>query len=44
MKVAKVKGRLCGKQPKLSPMQEAHVVELYYAGAHTSASSKSSSR
>jgi len=35
MRVAKAKGRLRGKQPKLSPMQEAHVVELYRAGAHT---------
>jgi len=35
MKVAKAKGRLRGKQPKLSPMQEAHLVQLYRAGAHT---------
>jgi hypothetical protein len=28
MKVAKAKGRLRGKQPKLSPMQEKHLVEL----------------
>ena len=35
MKVAKAKGRLRGKQPKLSPMQEAHLVALYRAGAHT---------
>jgi DNA invertase Pin-like site-specific DNA recombinase len=35
MKVAKAKGRLRGKQPKLSPMQEKHLVELYCAGAHT---------
>jgi DNA invertase Pin-like site-specific DNA recombinase len=35
MKVAKAKGRLRGKQPKLSPMQEAHLVKLYRAGAHT---------
>jgi len=35
MRVAKAKGRLRGKQPKLSPMQEAHLVELYRAGAHT---------
>jgi DNA invertase Pin-like site-specific DNA recombinase len=28
MKVAKAKGRLRGKQPKLSPMQEAHLVAL----------------
>jgi DNA invertase Pin-like site-specific DNA recombinase len=35
MKVAKAKGRLRGKQPKLSPMQEAHLVGLYRAGEHT---------
>ena len=35
MKVAKAKGRLRGKQPKLSPMQEAHLVKRYRAGAHT---------
>jgi Helix-turn-helix domain of resolvase len=29
------KGRLRGKQPKLSPRQEAHLVELYRAGGHT---------
>ena len=32
MKVAKAKGRLRGKQPKLSPPQEAHIVGLYCAG------------
>ena len=37
MKVAKAKGRLRGKQPKLKPAQEAHLVELWHAGAHTSA-------
>ena len=37
MKVAKAKGRLRGKQPKLSPRQEAHLVELYNAGEHTGA-------
>ena len=37
MKVAKAKGRLRGKQPKLSPKQEAHLVDLYRAGEHTSA-------
>jgi transposase len=35
MRVAKAKGRLRGKQPKLSPMQEAHLVELCRAGDHT---------
>jgi DNA invertase Pin-like site-specific DNA recombinase len=37
MKVAKAKGRLRGKQPKLSPRQEAHLVELHAASARTSA-------
>ena len=35
MKVAKAKGRLRGKQPKLSPKQEAHLVTLHRAGQHT---------
>jgi DNA invertase Pin-like site-specific DNA recombinase len=37
MKVARAKGRLRGKQPKLKPAQEAHLVELWRAGRHTSA-------
>ena len=37
MAVAKAKGRLRGKQPKLSPRQEAHLVELCRAGSHTTA-------
>ena len=37
MKVARAKGRLRGKQPKLKPAQEAHLVELWRAGQHTSA-------
>jgi DNA invertase Pin-like site-specific DNA recombinase len=37
MKVAKAKGRLRGKQPKLSPTQEAHLVELHRTGGYTSA-------
>ena len=36
MAVAKAKGRLRGKQPKLSPKQEAHLVKLHHAGEHTS--------
>jgi DNA invertase Pin-like site-specific DNA recombinase len=36
MKVAKAKGRLRGKQPKLKPAQEAHLIELWRAGKHTS--------
>jgi len=35
MAVARAKGRLRGKQPKLSARQEAHLVELYRAGGHT---------
>jgi DNA invertase Pin-like site-specific DNA recombinase len=35
MKVAKAKGRLRGKRPKLSPRQETHLVELHGAGRHT---------
>ncbi len=37
MKVAKAKGRLRGKAPKLSPAQETHLVGLYRAGKHTTA-------
>jgi DNA invertase Pin-like site-specific DNA recombinase len=37
MKVAKAKGRLRGKQPKLTATQEAHLVELHGAGTYTSA-------
>ncbi|MGA2924424.1 MAG: recombinase family protein [Solirubrobacteraceae bacterium] len=36
MKVAKAKGRLHGKKPKLSPSQEQHLVKLYQTGEHTS--------
>lgn len=35
MKVAKAKGRLRGKRPKLSAAPEAHLVALYRAGEHT---------
>lgn len=35
MAVAKAKGRLRGKQPKLSPAQERHFVDLHRQGAHT---------
>ncbi len=35
MAIAKAKGRLRGKKPKLSPSQEAHLVELHKAGRHT---------
>ena len=37
MKVARAKGRLRGKKPKLSRRQESHIVELHHVGAHTSA-------
>ncbi len=37
MAVAKAKGRLKGKQPKLSPKQEAHLVKLARSGEHTMA-------
>lgn len=37
MQVAKAKGRLRGKQPKLSKSQEAHLVSLYKGGHHTTA-------
>ena len=36
MKVAKAKGRVRGKQPKLNPRQEAYLVALHAAGEHTS--------
>lgn len=35
MAVAKAKGRLRGKQPKLSKAQEAHLVSIHQAGVHT---------
>ncbi len=34
MKVARAKGRLRGKQPKLNVRQEAHLVALHRAGEH----------
>ena len=37
MRVAKARGRLRGKQPKLNPRQEAHLVALHRAGEHSSA-------
>ncbi len=36
MAVAKAKGRLRGKQPKLTPNQEKHLVTLWRDGTHTS--------
>ena len=35
MAKAKAKGRLRGKQPKLKPAQEAHLVKLWREGTHT---------
>lgn len=35
MQVAKAKGRLRGKKPKLSPAQEKYLVALYRSGEHT---------
>jgi Resolvase, N terminal domain/Helix-turn-helix domain of resolvase len=37
MRVAKAKGHLRGKQPKLNPRQKAHVVELLRSGEYTTA-------
>ena len=37
MKVARARGRLRGKQPRLSRRQEAHLVSLHNAGTHTGA-------
>ena len=37
MKVAKAKGRLRGKQPKLKPNQAKHLVELHDSGHYTQA-------
>ena len=35
MRVAKAKGRLRGKQPKLNPRQEAHLVDLLAGGRYS---------
>jgi predicted DNA-binding transcriptional regulator AlpA len=37
MKVAKAKGRLRGKQPKLKPNQAKHLLELHDSGNYTQA-------
>jgi DNA invertase Pin-like site-specific DNA recombinase len=37
MKVARAKGRLRGKQPKLNQRQEAHLVTLFDSGDHSTA-------
>ncbi|MCY7287206.1 MAG: recombinase family protein, partial [Cryobacterium sp.] len=35
MQIAKAKGRLKGKQPKLSTAQQKHLMEVYRAGTHS---------
>jgi len=35
MRIARVKGRLKGRSPKLTPAREEHVVQLYEAGEYT---------
>jgi DNA invertase Pin-like site-specific DNA recombinase len=35
MKVARAKGRLRGKQPKLNARQAAHLLQLHESGEHT---------
>lgn len=37
MAIAKAKGKLKGRKPKLTPAQERHLVDLHHAGDHTSA-------
>ena len=37
MRVAKAKGRLRGRRPKLNARQEAHLVSLIAAGEHSTA-------
>jgi DNA invertase Pin-like site-specific DNA recombinase len=37
MQVAKAKGRLRGKQPKLSILQQHHLMEVHNGGTHTTA-------
>ena len=37
MKVAKAKGRLHGKQPKLNPWQDTHLVALHRTALHCTA-------
>jgi DNA invertase Pin-like site-specific DNA recombinase len=37
MRVARARGKLRGKQPKLNPRQEAHLVDLYRQGEHSTA-------
>jgi DNA invertase Pin-like site-specific DNA recombinase len=37
LRVAKAKGRLRGRQPKLNARQDAHLVALHHAGEHSTA-------
>ncbi len=37
MRIAKAKGRLRGRQPKLNERQEVHLVALHHAGEHSTA-------
>ena len=37
MQIAKAKGHLRGKQPKLSPAQQRHLMEVHEAGTHSTA-------
>ena len=37
MKIAKAKGRLRGKQPKLNARQEAHLMAVFETGEHSTA-------
>lgn len=37
MKIARAKGRLRGKQPKLTKAQHQHLMDLHDAGEHTGA-------
>jgi len=39
MRIARIKGRLKGRSPKLSPAREEHVVQLYEAGEYTTSES-----
>lgn len=36
MAIAKAAGKLRGRKPKLTPLQEKHLVQLLRAGEHTS--------
>ena len=37
MRIAKAKGHLKGKKPKLNPRQERHLVELHVSGEYSTA-------